>query len=130
MNEADPADYAIEGHPLNTTESTYWGWAGLYRFIMSEGRFDADNDGTFDGTFAYHTGHEISYRTLSLAKEFEISKKEDNSLNLDIDLYQFLDKPGNRVDPQVTPFYHGSTENQDISIRLSDNFKGALSIVE
>ncbi len=128
LNEADPANYSEEGHPLNTIENTYWGWAGMYRFIMNEGRYDADLDGSFEGIFAYHTGRELSYRTLSLTHEFVISKKKSNTLSFNIDLYQLLEKPGNIVDVLTEPFYHGSTENEDISIRISDNMMGAIEI--
>ncbi|NOQ75007.1 MAG: hypothetical protein GQ574_23540 [Crocinitomix sp.] len=128
LNEADPSTYSEAGHPLNTIENTYWGWAGMYRFIMNEGRFDADLDGDFEGIFAYHTGRELSYRTMTIAHDFEISKKEANALNFTIDLYQLLEKPGNEVDVTTEPFYHGSTEDEDISIRISDNMTGAIAI--
>lgn len=128
LNEADPSNYSEAGHPLNTIENTYWGWAGMYRFIMNEGRFDADLDGDFEGIFAYHTGRELSYRTLTLTHDFEISKKEANALNFTIDLYQLLEKTGNEVDVTTEPFYHGSTENEDISIRISDNMMGAIAV--
>ncbi|MFT5821383.1 MAG: hypothetical protein ACI8ZM_002636 [Crocinitomix sp.] len=128
LNEADPSNYSEADHPLNTIENTYWGWAGMYRFIMNEGRFDADLDGDFEGIFAYHTGRELSYRTLTLTHDFEISKKEANALNFTIDLYQLLEKSGNEVDVTTEPFYHGSTENEDITIRISDNMVGAIEI--
>jgi len=130
LNEGDPADYAIEGHPLNTIENTYWGWAGLYRFITCEGRFDTDLDGTFDGTFAYHTGRELSYRTVSIAHNFKISKKEANTLALTIDLPYLLDKPGNEVDLPMEPYYHGGTENESITVRISDNMTEAIAVIE
>lgn len=130
LNEADPANYAIEGHPLNTIENTYWGWAGMYRFITSEGRYDSDLDGTFDGTFAYHTGREVSYRTASIDHSFEISKKEGNTLTFNVDLYELLHKSGNEVDVQTEPYYHGSTENESITVRVSDNMVNAITIAD
>lgn len=128
LNEADPSVYAIDGHPLNITENTYWGWTSKYRFVMSEGRYDAENDGIYEGTFVYHTGYESSYRTLSLNKDFKIKKKDDHELNFTVDIYQFLDKAGNRVNPLETPFYHGSTEDLYITEKLSDNMQGAISL--
>ena len=130
LNEADPSNYAIEGHPLNTIENTYWGWAGMYRFITSEGRFDSDLNGEFEGTFAYHTGREVSYRTLTLDHQFEIKKKDENTLFLAIDLYQLLDRTGNEIDVLTEPYYHGSTETESITIRISDNMSNAISIIE
>jgi hypothetical protein len=128
LNEADPSAFSEAGHPLNTIENTYWGWASMYRFIMSEGRFDTDLNGEYEGIFAYHTGREASYRTLTLTHEFKISKKEDNALNFNIDLYQLLEKSENEVDVTTEPFYHGGTETEDISIRISDNMMGAITI--
>ncbi len=128
LNEADPSTYSEEGHPLNITQNTYWGWASMYRFIMSEGRYDSDLDGTYEGTFAYHTGREASYRTYNVSHEFEVNKKGDNSLAFTIDLYELIDHVGNEVDLLTEPYYHGGTENEDISTRISDNMHGAIRV--
>lgn len=130
LNEADPSTYSEEGNPLNITENTYWGWASMYRFIMSEGRFDEDLDGVTDGTFAYHTGREASYRVFAVNHEFEVNRKGANSLAFTLNLYELLDHLGNEVDVLTEPYYHGSTENEDISIRISDNMLGAIKVVE
>lgn len=128
FNEADPANYSEEGHPLNTTENTYWGWATMYRFITAEGRYDADLNGEFEGTFAYHTGHEESYRTASYTHEIEISKKEINFLNFNIEMDDLLDYSGNEVDMVSEPYYHGGMENFHLSEKISDNMVSAISI--
>ena len=127
LNEADPLTYSDENHPLNITQNTYWGWASMYRFTTAEGRFDSELDGEFEGTFAYHTGRESSYRTFNLNHEFVIEKKESNVLKLNIDIYQLLEKLGNEVDVVTEPYYHGGTETEDISIRISDNMAGAIT---
>lgn len=130
LNEMDPSSFSDADHPLNITQNTYWGWASMYRFIMMEGRYDANLDGVFEGTFAYHTGREASYRTFSVNQEFKIDKKDQNSLNFSIDLYQLLEKSGNSVNVVTEPYYHGGTENEDISTRISDNMAGAIKLTE
>ena len=128
LNEADPSTYAEEGNPLNITENTYWGWASMYRFIMSEGRYDGDLDGTYEGTFAYHTGREASYRTYSVSHDLEVNKKGSNTLAFTINLYELIDHLENEVDVLTEPYYHGGTENEDISTRISDNMVGAIQV--
>ncbi len=128
LNEADPSTYSEEGNPLNITENTYWGWASMYRFIMSEGRYDGDLDGTYEGTFAYHTGREASYRTYSVSHDFEVNKKGSNTLAFTINLYELIDHLENEVDVLTEPYYHGGTENEDISTRISDNMVGAIQV--
>ncbi|WP_066755835.1 MbnP family protein [Crocinitomix algicola] len=130
LNDADPSNYAEDGHPLSTTQNTYWGWVGKYRFVMAEGRYDSDGDGTIDGTFAYHTGYNVSYRTLNLNHNFEIDKKSANTLNFNIDLKKLLDNPGNEIIISETPFYHGAAEDEHLTIKLSDNFQSSISITE
>lgn len=130
LNEADPANYSEEGHPLNTIENTYWGWATMYRFITLEGRSDSDLDGEYEGTFAYHTGNEESYRTHEITHEFKIKKKEVNFLNFELDVQQLLDKSGNTVDMVTEPYYHGGMENFHLSEKISDNILTAITLVE
>lgn len=130
LNEADPANYSEEGHPLNTTENTYWGWATMYRFITIEGRYDSDLDGTFEGTFAYHTGHEESYRNFSLAHDIDIDKKDQNNLTFIIDIKHILGNPENSINISEEPYYHGGMENFHLSEKISDNFHAAISLKE
>ena len=130
LNEMDPSSFSDADHPLNITQNTYWGWASMYRFIMMEGRYDANLDGVFEGTFAYHTGREGSYRTFTLSHDFKIDKKDQNNLNFNVDLFQLLEKSGNSVNVVTEPYYHGGTENEDISTRISDNMVGAIKIAD
>ncbi len=127
LNEGNPDQYAADAdHPLSVTQNTYWGWAGLYRFITSEGRFDADGDDEFEGTFAYHTGHEVSYRTLTLDEEITI--KGDSNLNFEVDLYTLLYKTGSAINVPAESNFHGNMEMIDISTRISDNMLTALTV--
>lgn len=128
LNEADPANYNTEGHPLNTIENTYWGWATMYRFITIEGRFDADLDGEFEGIYAYHTGLEDSYRNFALDHELRVKKNNDNVLAFTIEVEQILGAAGNSVNVTEEPFYHGGMENFHLSEKISDNFLGSITV--
>jgi len=130
LNEGDPANYNEEGHPLNTIENNYWGWATMYRFITIEGRYDSDLDGTFEGTFAYHTGLEDSYRNFSLDHEMRVKKNDENILAFKIDVEQILGAAGNALDVAAEPYYHGGMENFHLSEKISDNLLNAIVISE
>ena len=128
LNEADPSNYNDEGNPLNTTEGTYWGWASMYRFASIQGRYDLEPDGTYDGTFAYHTGFEDSYREVTFDNSVKIEKKGEYTLGFNVDVYKILTNPGNEVDVVNHPNYHGNTADFYLSTMISDNLRDAISL--
>lgn len=126
LNSADPANYSTEGHPLNTVENTYWGWANMYRFISIEGRVDLGADGSFDQTFAYHPGFEESYQELTYEIDLDVFKGETSSLNFTIELSDILHMAGSEIDVIGRPMFHGSSSDMDLSITIAENTANAL----
>lgn len=68
LNYADPASYG-PGHPLSVSNGTYWTWATGYRYVVFEGRYDADPASTafLVNAYAIHPGMEPSYVEFDLA---------------------------------------------------------------
>ena len=128
LNEADPAEFNESGHPLNVTENTYWGMNGMYRFVMIDGRYDVEGDGTPDGTFSYHTGYNESYREVEFAGDFSFDRKGSYSHEIIIDIEKLFYVSGSEVDVLTESYYDGDLSNIDLAHRISDNFMNSLSL--
>ena len=134
LNSADPSNYNTDpDHPLNSLNSTYWGWTAMYRFVMYEGRFDADGDGSTEGLLSMHTGYNSSYRNVEFPVELSLKKKETYTTNFEVDVYDFFDaSAASKIDIVTENQYHGSTAAADIDLanRISDNFAASIKLVE
>ena len=128
LNDSDPAAFNEPDHPLHITQNTYWGWASKYRFLTLEGRYDIEPDGTPDGTFAYHTGYDESYVNTEFTVDFNFKKDESYSSTLCIDFNTIFDNGANSVDITTESNYHGNYDEVELSVRVSNNFKDALTL--
>lgn len=128
LNEQEPSNFSEADHPLSTTQATYWGMNGMYRFVMLDGRYDLEPDMTFDGTFSYHTGHKESYRTVEFVKDFEFEKDETYVINFGINISTLLEGGAGNLDIVGQPNYHGASGDLHLSTTLSDNFKTSISL--
>jgi hypothetical protein len=128
LNESDPSEFSESGHPLNITQSTFWGMNSMYRFVMIDGRYDLEPDGTFDGVFSYHTGHNDAYREISFSKELNLKKVDNFTLLFSIELITLLEGNGGSLDYENEPNYHGDTDDQHLSTTMSDNFVNSISV--
>ena len=124
QNESDPSSFNEEGHPLNTTNNTYWGMNSMYRFVMIDGRYFENN--TFVKTFSYHSGYNESFRTLQLNKQMTFEKKGNYSETIYIDVSKILEGPGGNLDIENKSNYHGSLDDFYLSEQISDNFLSAI----
>lgn len=128
LNATDPAAFNEADHPLNVLQQTYWGMNGRYRFVMMDGRYDAEGDGVTDGTFSYHTGYDASYRTTTFAKEMTFKAGETTPLTVGIDVAILLQEAKDGLDLAITSNYHGSLGDSAISQAISNRFKHSLSL--
>ena len=64
QNAMKPAQFA-QGHPLSAPGEYWDGWQS-YIFAKVEGRVSSNNDGIFNFGFAYHTGSDEVFRTMSV----------------------------------------------------------------
>ncbi len=124
LNESDPSSFNEEGHPLNTTNNTYWGMNGMYRFVMIDGRYFENN--SFVKTFSYHSGHNESYRTIQLNKNMTFDKKGNHTETIYLDVSKILEGPGGNLDIENESNYHGKLEDFHLSKSISDNFSEAF----
>jgi hypothetical protein len=128
LNETDPSAFNETGHPLNVTQNTYWGMNGLYKFVMLDGRSDADGDGTFEGIFSYHTGYNECYREVEIVHDFSIDRKGVYEQRIGIDVSKLFYVSGSMIDVTTESNYHGNLAEIDLAKRLSSNFASALVI--
>ncbi|MCB0791331.1 MAG: hypothetical protein H6595_01450 [Flavobacteriales bacterium] len=129
LNHTDPVTYPAE-HPLGFAQGMWWSWADAYRFVIFDGRFDTDPNGTEvppPGQFSIHTGLDTCYR----AGQYDISGTTvpDSGyahLEMRIDLAHFLYSASDTIDLQIDNQAHGG--NVDLATRLSDNVRDAITV--
>lgn len=118
-------------HPLSISSGMYWTWQAGYRFVIFEGKYNTDSDGTdplIEG-YSYHTGKDESYRTVEFDNiNFEVNGTGNSVINLDFDVDRFYYSQSDTVDVAVDSQTHGT--NQDLSNRVSENITEAISFRE
>ena len=128
MNEKGPSAFTETDHPLNSSQNTYWGMNGMYRFVMIDGKYDVNGDGTDEGGFSYHTGFSDSYREVEFTHDFSFDRKDEVNEIIGVDLAKLFYVSGSMIDVTNESNFHGDYSNIGLAIRLSDNFAAALSI--
>ncbi|MCB9169781.1 MAG: hypothetical protein H6597_07405 [Flavobacteriales bacterium] len=129
LNHTDPVTYPAE-HPLSYAQGTWWSWAAAYRFVIFDGRFDVDPNGTEvppPGQFSIHTGLDTCYRTA----QYDITGTTvpDTGyahLHMNIDLAHLLYSANDTIDLEVDNQAHGA--NVELASRLSDNVRDAITV--
>lgn len=108
-------------HPLSLTNAMYWTWNAGYRFIRMDGRLNQTpmEDDEFETLISIHTGKDYSFRSTSLAHQFNAVKDQPVELILTFDVAGFLDNPDDMIDLTVDNQTHG--ENAYLANRVSDN---------
>ena len=129
LNDADPVDYG-PGHPLDLANATYWSWGSAYRFVMFDGRYDTDPDGTATPAngFSMHTGLNPLYREfeLSVGNGITTSVGNTTTLTLSMAVDAFFYSPTDTLDLVIENQSHG--DNGPLSIELTDNVIRSLSV--
>ena len=126
QNAYEPASFPSE-HPLSADQNTWWSAWDKYRFIMIEGRIDGDSSGVLDDIFGYHTGHDVCYRTKEFTKNFSLVKGEKRQLDFTIEVNEIF-FGADTLDVYTEPTFHGEMAIIDRGIKISDNFKAALTL--
>ncbi|MCC6400387.1 MAG: hypothetical protein IT227_06460 [Flavobacteriales bacterium] len=129
LNSSDPVLYPV-GHPLSVSNGTYWTWATGYRFVMFDGRYDTDPNGT--GTpmslFSIHTGMEPCYRVrdLDFAAPFTVVGGDTTELVLRFEVDRFFHDNGVVIDLAVDHQAHG--DNLTLAMRFTDNVLNSIVV--
>jgi len=129
LNDADPVVYG-PGHPLDLANATYWSWGSAYRFVMFDGRYDTDPNGTAAPAngFSMHTGLNPLYREfeLSLGSGITTSVGNTTTLNLGMAVDAFFYSPTDTLDLATENQSHGN--DLPLAMKLTDNVVRSLSV--
>lgn len=129
LNTSDPVLYPV-GHPLSVSNGTYWTWATGYRFVMLDGRYDTDPNGT--GTpmslFSIHTGMAPCYRVSDrdFAAPFTVAGGDTTDLVLRFEVDRFFHNPIDTIDLAVDNQAHG--DNLTLAMRFTDNVLNSIVV--
>jgi len=128
-NATDPNDPSLEiGHPLSSDQNTHWGQWGNYKFIMLEGRWDNNADGSPNAIYGYHTGFDEFYREKTFEKTIVTTSNDTTHLKLNIE-YNEIFFGNDTLDMAVDGTWHGTdTSYLDPARAISDNFIQTLTL--
>ncbi len=129
LNATDPVLYPV-GHPLSVSNGTYWTWATGYRFVMFDGRYDTDPNGTGVPTnlFSIHSGMDPCYRVrdLAFAAPFTVDGGDTTDLVLQLEVDRFFHNAVDTIDLVTDHQAHG--DNMPLAMRFSDNVLGSIKV--
>lgn len=129
LNFSDPALYA-QGHPLSVSNGTYWTWTTGYRFVIFDGRYDVDPEGT--GTvlpvFSIHPGLDTCYTVVqrNAPQPIVVRAGETTQLRVEFDVSRFFHSPVDTLDLAVDNQAHG--DNIQLATRFMDLVSGAITL--
>lgn len=131
LNDADPIVYP-PGHPLDLANATYWGWATAYRFLLFDGRYDIDANGTAApvAPFSIHTGLNEVYREFDvpLGNGITITAGNTTTLTMNMAVDRFFYSDTDTLDLVTEGQSHGSTETIPQAMELTDNVVKSFSV--
>ncbi len=130
LNHSDPTQYP-NTHPLSLFTGTHWNWTTGYRFVIFEGRYDTDPNGTGTvlPTWSIHTGLDTCYRTMDLQPSLPIviTSGDVREITLHVEMSRFFYSSTDTLDIDVDTQFHGGT-NVELGIRSADLMTGAFSL--
>lgn len=80
-----PAEYP-EKNPLHPNKEMFWTWSEGYQFVKLEGQLDTAQNNNFNTSFIYHLATNEMYRTVFIAKPFEITAQNTSQVLFTLDL--------------------------------------------
>lgn len=129
LNYADPANYG-PGHPLSVSNGTYWTWATGYRYVMFEGRYDTDPQGTgpLIASYSIHPGMEPSYLEFELQPVggIVVEAEQVTELVVGVAIEGFLHTDQYSIDLATENSAHGN--NLPLQWKLVNNVVASFSV--
>ncbi len=129
LNYADPANYA-QGHPLSVSNGTYWTWATGYRYVLFEGRYNADpaNVDPLVSAYAIHPGMGPSYIEFELvpANGITITPGAVTELVVHVAVDRFFHSTGSTIDLATENTAHGN--NVPLQVKLVNNVIASMEL--
>ena len=131
---ADNNDFKLDTipirHPLSPIYGAYWDMpvgAGSYRFSMFEGKWTQSGS---KGSFAYHTGHNSTYKVVNIPLALNASANQEAVVDLMLDTDVLLSDGDELLDFSKKNFTHGNQNNilqKELNMLISSNAAKALS---
>jgi hypothetical protein len=123
-----PQGNALKDH----YSSHFWSDWGSFIFMKSEGIYDLDNNGVFNGSdvgFEHHPGTDQVYVTLTLQKNMEVTADQPLDLNFVVDILKIYAPSTGPLDLS-DPANKNTQEASDIPLALwlTNNFQQALAL--
>lgn len=119
VNTSNPNQYPPD-HPLNPIyNGMHWDWNQGYIFYSMEGFYYVPDEKTFSVHMAF-INNQVHYE---LAQDFTYDGS--TTINLDFDVQEVFQNPGNYVIPIDGDFTHS---NDELAARISDNLSTTFSI--
>lgn len=129
LNHTDPAIYPVD-HPLGINSGTNWTWNSGYRFVMFEGRYDADPQSTDPLTDSYsiHTGLDTCYSLLDLSPSTPISITRNGitELTIHVAVDRFFYSATDTVDLSFENTSHGN--DLPLALKLTRNMVASITV--
>lgn len=130
QNSKIPSDYPSD-HPLQEFAGYWTAWKSFI-FSRTEGRYDTNQNGGFDGRFVYHIGSDQMYRNLSITGDFSIQAGSNSEWDIIIDYKRVLGETTQFIDIEQYPAFHSPQDPTLTALtnQLSDNFQAAFTVVK
>jgi len=127
LNGTVPSDYP-NSNPLSRS-SHYWSAWDSYIFQKIQGKYDADNDGTYETDFFYHTGSEALFETLTFDMSFEVADEEGNTITLELEHKAALGEGTNYLDLEQNPGQHDISDLEQLQ-KFTGNLQASMKVVQ
>lgn len=123
LNSKNPSDFASQD--ILSNAFYYWDAWKSYIFLKIEGKYDADADGNFEGTFVYHIGTNPLYKVLNLPLSFNAVSGADNTKVVYFDVKKILTNGSDFIDMVKYPTSHNPGDLA-IAGKIFDNLPTAI----
>lgn len=131
VNHSDPSAFPND-YPLNIVNASdmHWSWNPGYIFVKIEMIADTLNDSVenFDTPITYHLGMDDAFQQKELTNvNWSNASQNLEQLHLKINFAKLLSNGGSVVDIKNERMTHSAPAQMPLTIKLSENFKAALS---
>lgn len=129
LNHTDPALYPAE-HPMSVNYGMFWTWAQGYKFMLFDGRYDADPLSTAPFVHAYsiHTGMDTCFVEMDLLPVLPFAVVQDSTTNVTVHIAvdEFFYSNSDTVDLATEYSAHGG--NIPLALKFTRNVVKSFSI--
>lgn len=124
MNAKAPKDFPSDN--VLSSSANYWSAWKSYIFTRTEGKFDSDNNGSLENTFALHAGGDEAFITFTGEKSFSVREGQTARIELEIDMEKYFNGK-TLYDINANPSIH-SLEHKPLIVILRENLGTAVFI--